>query len=143
MDVRPALPPPTRAHKVETYLALGSARKASQTSNAGISLEKEFSTLGDKDGGSTILAGECLEVLFLFFAGNDIVPVGLSIPDGDLVDVASSVPFDEETNDEPVVRASEAPIITKAGNGSQGDVGDGIVELLDLSPDAGRLGFGR
>ena len=75
----------------------------------------------------------------MFFAGDDIVPVWLSIPDWNLEDIASSIPLDTKANTEPVVWISKAPVHSKASKGSYDEIGDGIVKIFDAPKETSCL----
>lgn len=64
--------------------------------------KKEFSALGNEKGRSAFLACESFQVLFLFFRGNDIVPVRLTIPNRNFEDVSGPVPLDAKGNPQPI-----------------------------------------
>jgi len=53
----------------------------------------------------TYLASVSLEILLLLLTGDDVVPVRLTIPHGDLEHVLGPVPLDAEPHSEPVVTA--------------------------------------
>jgi hypothetical protein len=106
------------------------------------SLKEEFSRFGNKDGRSTFFASKRFEVLFLFLAGNDVVPIGLTIPYGDLEDVAGTVPLDAESHHKPVIDALEAPIPFEPCNGGQYQVDFGIVNFFDHAKEARPLSVG-
>lgn len=112
--------------------------KASQSSKPRIALEKKFAGFGNKYGGSTILARVGFQIFLLFFGCDDVVPVRLTIPDGDFVHVSSTIPFDRETDRKPIYGRFETPIPFKAGQNPQYKVGDGIVDLFDCSKQSSR-----
>ena len=119
---------------------LGTTRKASEASNTRPTLKEELAGLGNKDCGSAVFASVCFQIFFLFFAGNHIVPIRLSIPHWHFVNVARTVPFVQKGQQNPKVVISDQRTPSKCRQPGHTQIKLWIVKRFDASGESTRQG---